>query len=596
VPGVDSLCRILEADRDPRSVVAWRWDSELGCHRSATWGEFQQHLGRLCALLRREPTGAWLVAVDDAYACAVALLALWGTGRCAVLPPNLQPGTLAHLETRTAGALCDLSGRLSPTVSIDPLAAPEGFVRLDPLDPDAVALELFTSGSTGDEKVVTKRIRHLEDEIGLLEKTWGSLAGRSTVLATASHNYLYGLLFGVLWPLIAGRPFHAQRLVRASELLPRVRELGDCVLASVPAHLRRLAQHRGLGALRGSCRAIFSSGGPLPADTAQRLALKLGQAPIEVFGSTETGGVAWRIQEAGMEQPAWRPLDGVQVSLDADSDVARVRSPFVSVGDPDEGFALGDRIQMLPDGRFLLHGRIDRIVKVGEKRLDLSLMESDLRAHPLVSDAALLVLEQTGDARVAAAIVPTPAGERLLRKGGRRAVSRALGDHLADRWDGVLLPRSWRVVPALPENPRGKVSVESLRALFETPADGSRAGQPVDDRPEVLASQRSACTVEWTCRVPDLSCWPGHFPDFPIVPGVLQIDWAMDAVAELLGEPPRVQEMSSVTFRDMLRPRDAFRIRVEAERGGWVRFRLWGAGTEHAAGRVRLATDPETGS
>ena len=29
----------------------------------------------------------------------VGLLALWATGRSAVLPPNLQPGSLAQLET-----------------------------------------------------------------------------------------------------------------------------------------------------------------------------------------------------------------------------------------------------------------------------------------------------------------------------------------------------------------------------------------------------------------------------------------------------------------------------------------------------------------
>ena len=587
-----SLSRIFLSDRDPNSVVAWRWDSVSGRDHGVLFSDFRSHVARLTSRLERAPTGAWLVEVTDPYASAVSLLALWHAGRSAVLPPNLQPGSLAHLESRTAGVLSDRPERRAFAPAIDPL---------DPLDPqdeqgdlrelqcDALALELFSSGSTGDEKRIPKRLRHLEDEVALLEETWGSVLGRASVISTASPHHLYGLLFGLLWPLAAGRPFHAQQLLRPSELFQRAHSLGECALVSVPVHLRRLAQHRNVGALTGRCRAIFSSGGPLPPTTAHQLAAGAGLPPIEVLGSTETGGIAWRTQGPTIAQTPWQPLRQVDVSCDPDTGTARVRSAFVSVGDPDLGFATADRIELLPNGFFLLFGRIDRVVKVGEKRLDLSLMESDLRTHDLVADAALLLVERASEPRVAAVLVLTPTGERLLRAEGRRAVTQRLSEHLGRSWDSVLIPRLWRTVPALPENHRGKLAVATLRALFESPPGERAAPAGVEDRPEVLEAIRSEASAQWRCRVPqDLSCWPGHFPGSPVVPGVLQIDWAMDLASELLGDLPRICEMDQVTFRDTLRPGDTFRLRVDAEADGWIRFRIWSESAEHASGRARV--------
>jgi acyl-coenzyme A synthetase/AMP-(fatty) acid ligase len=273
--------------------------------------------------------------------------------------------------------LSDRPERRSFAAAIDPLDPEDGEGRLQELRRDALALELFSSGSTGDEKRIPKRLRHLDDEVALLEETWGSLLGRTSVISTASHHHLYGLLLGLLWPLAAGRPFYAQQLLRPSELFERAHSLGECALVSVPAHLRRLAQHRNLGALAGRCRAIFSSGGPLPNATARRLAAGAGAPPIEVLGSTETGGIAWRMQRSGSEEASWQPLRQVDVARDPETGAARVRSPFVSWG-PRSGFTTADRIA--PPGWILPPVQASTASSRSREAADLSRMESDLEA------------------------------------------------------------------------------------------------------------------------------------------------------------------------------------------------------------------------
>jgi acyl-CoA synthetase (AMP-forming)/AMP-acid ligase II len=590
---VTSLCDLFTVDRDPSATVAWRFDPVFARERAVPFQELRDQVARLHTRLDRAPAGAWLVEAADPYACAISLLALWSSGRAALLPPNLQPGSLDLLETRAEGVLSDRPELRGSAHAIDPLDVTDEPSELGQIGRDALALELFTSGSTGEEKKITKRIRHLEDEVLRLEEAFGRLVDGTTLLCTAAPHHLYGLLFGLLWPLAAGRPFHARQLLRPSELVPRARRFGPCALVSVPSHLRRLAQHRSVEDLRSVCRAIFSSGGPLPRETAHGLARTTGISPVEVFGSTETGGIGWRSQRPDSQDDSWRLLPGVELVRSAGEESTRVRSAFVSVGDPERGYPLADRIERLADGRFVLRGRTDRTVKVGEKRLDLSLMESDLRSHDLVADAALLIVERAGEARVAAALVLTPAGERRLRSEGRRGVSRLLAAHLARSWDPVLLPRLWRAVPALPEDERGKHPLERLRALFDE-ADPDRAASAVEDRPERIEASRSDDRVLWRCRVPqDLSCWPGHFPGFPVVPGVLQLDWVMDAAADLLGESVALEEISQVSFHDVLGPGDEFVLEVALEAGGWLRFRVHGEGREHSIGRAKLAVGEE---
>src|SRR5690606_29931429 len=116
----------------------------------------------------------------------------------------------------------------------------------------------------------------------------------------------------------------------------------------------------------------------------------------EVLGSTETGGVAWRQCPRGDDQP-WQPLPRVRLAADANGNLA-VSSPFVSVGEPNATgmyrFVMGDRGAIDASGTFALHGRADRIVKIGGKRLSLAEMENEIARGPLADEVALVVLQR----------------------------------------------------------------------------------------------------------------------------------------------------------------------------------------------------------
>lgn len=590
------LSALLASERAADERVARCGHDTAQNGHDVTWTELRHDVARLHGRLVDSPAGAFVLVTDDAYAFSVGLLALWHAGHTAILPPNRQPHALERLQTRAVGVISDRADWIPGGSALHPLrdGLETSTPAFGPLDPDAPAIELFTSGTTSDEKPVSKRLRHLEDEVLQLESTWGERVADATFFSTTSHQHLYGLLFGVLWPLCSGRRFDATHYLHAGELVPRMRGEASSVLASVPTSLRHLVRHRDTAALGARCRAVFSSGGPLAAETSHAVADALGHAPIEVLGSTETGGIAWRTQCRGTES-SWTPFPCAEIRRDEQSGVLRVSSPLVSVDQTGDGYSTGDQIVLHPDGTFDLCGRADLIVKIGEKRLDLGSMASQLRGHAWVDDVALTTIERQSEERVAALVVPSERGREVLGREGRRAFSTGLRDWLANGWDPVLHPRHWRIVSELPENAQGKITRRAVSDLF-----CSDAPQAVRaDRPQILEEVRGDDWIERSCVVPpDLDCFAGHFPGGPVVPGVLQLDWAMDLAAALLGTAPIVDRIETLKLLEPLGPGERFALHVriakpraragDGEGRPKFEFVLQSADAKFSTGRVQL--------
>ncbi|GEM_PF-52218 len=577
--------------------------------RGETGSTFARDVRRLRSRLERaedaRPGVGYVLATNDSYAFAVGLFGLWQASMHAVLPPNRQDGTLAALEAETAGLITDVPGWLSRPLAIDPLAevadADDAPTPLAPLSDDTKALALFTSGTTGANRAIDKQIRHLDREVAELERIFGPandvdsaprVPADASIFSTAPPAHLYGLLFGVLWPLASGRRFCPDALQHPSEILPRLERGRPSVLVSVPSALRQIARHDAGSLSADACAAVFSSGGPLPRETALATEARLGNTPVEVFGSTETGGVAWRRRRADTEDPAWTPFPSVSVDVD-DEQRLRVTSPFVSGVDADttrrDRFTMGDRARFESDGRFRVEGRTDDVVKIAEKRVDLARMSEALRAHAGVEDAALVTIGDDGPARIGAVIVATAEGRARIAADGPEALQRTLRASLREHFDPVVHPRAWRLVDALPIDERGKLARAALRALFRAPGAATHQ-HDVSDRPETKEALRGEDHVERTCRVPtDLECFVGHFPDQPVVPGVLQLDWALDAAEELLGHVPRVSAVESIKLVTPLRPGDTFRIHVHNPEPDLLRIEVASESAPHLKARVRLS-------
>ena len=338
--------------------------------------------------------------------------------------------------------------------------------------------------------------------------------------------------------------------------MERLGQFPAAVLVASPAQLVRLPDLVRLPAMTAAPRLIFSSGGPLPATAAQALAEGLGVAPIEIFGSTETGGVAARNQS--VDGDLWTPFPGHRVQC-AENGALLLHSTFLK---SDEPWLMDDRIELLADGRFRLCGRLDRVVKIEEKRLSLPDMEARLGEHAWVTAAAAVPLvgrRQT----VGAVVVLSPAGRAHLEATERRLVVATLRAHLERYFDRVLLPRRWRFVESLPVDERGKLTQAALQAVFESPSENASM------LPRVTVISQTSDSVLLDLFVPGtIAHFSGHFPNMPLLPGVVQIDWACLFARQYLPVAGHFVALAAVKFLTVILPDTALRLalRWHAER------------------------------
>lgn len=391
----------------------------------------------------------WALACDDSGEFAVGLLGLLAAGKTVILPQSARPAGAAAVN---AEVLLTNPGELADAAAS---AAPAG-PSLDTLPGDC-RIELCTSGSTGEPQQVAKRLDQLLAEVDTLDSQWGALPSDAPVFATVPHHHLYGLLFRILWPLRGGRPFARFSCLQDFELQAACRNVAVAIIVSSPAFLRRLDSPLALPPA-DRIGMLFSSGAPVPAETATWLHQRYGRAATEIYGSTETGGIAWRRQK-GAGDTAWTLLPGVEIRPGTET---WVRSPWTAGRD---WIATGDRTRCLADGRLVLEGRSDALIKFEDKRVSLTEMAARLAEHTEIREARVVIVPGRRERLGAVIVTATP-----LAAAAQRRLSRELRGFLRHYYDPVLVPRRWRYVDALPGNSMGKVTQTALLALFGEPA------------------------------------------------------------------------------------------------------------------------------
>jgi 3-hydroxymyristoyl/3-hydroxydecanoyl-(acyl carrier protein) dehydratase len=189
--------------------------------------------------------------------------------------------------------------------------------------------------------------------------------------------------------------------------------------------------------------------------------------------------------------------------------------------------------------------------------------------HPWVQSARIDVPQQSSECGPAIVrIVLSAEGVDVLRAHGKSHLVEVLGNHF----------------PAVPPQPRTWRLVDDL--------DASTTDQ--DDwlnRPRVRTVRVvSAVALEATLFVPyDLRIFDGHFETVPVLPGVLQIGWALELAQGHLAGIGSLQGITAVKFRRLVRPGMELNLAIhrdEPQRELQFDYRHGGQAT--SSGRLRM--------
>ena len=248
-------------------------------------------------------------------------------------------------------------------------------------------LTFCTSGSTGRPKRCVHSFEHLGFEIDFLTRLWRD---RSRIVAIVPAHHIYGLLFTALLPDALD-----VTLVDATHMGPRElsNELrpGDLVV-TFPERWDWLV--RSIDGWPADVRGVVSTG-PCPASLIENLMVAGLAGMTEVYGSTETAGIATREwpETSYRLMPHWHFGPATDEGMPSLNHLSGHR------------FALMDTIRRYGDDRFTLAGRNDGQVQVGGVNVSPALVAARLKARPFVKDAAVRLMRQDEGQRLKAFVV-----------------------------------------------------------------------------------------------------------------------------------------------------------------------------------------------
>lgn len=439
----------LNAPRPDDMPVAWLDD------RTWTLGQLRHDVTLLVETLRQQEGERWALCFENSYLFIVALLASLHAGKTPVIPGHSRVSQLEEQQALFSGVLSDRTlgfhGKLIVVASSHQTA--RRWAPLPAID-ESRFVELFTSGSTGTPRRVIKHIVSLDREARLLADRFGERLTGCSVVASVVPQHLYGLTFRIVLPMALGLPLHAAMLYYAEQLaaLPHDRHY---LFISSPAFLKRLDTELPAPPVR----MLISAGGMLPWCDVATTAGWLNICPDEIYGSTETGILAWRHRQ--QDNVPWLAFPGV--IFHQEDEACRVTSPLIHEA---EGLQLDDILHFDSEGLFSIAGRRGRVVKIEEKRISLNEIERRLLELDGICEAAALPVTRGGRQGIGALLVLDEAVRQRGYMQDKKAQEFAWRRALLPWLEPVAVPRYWRIVDEMPVNSMNKRVYAQLEELF----------------------------------------------------------------------------------------------------------------------------------
>ena len=249
------------------------------------------------------------------------------------------------------------------------------------------SMMFFTSGSTGNPVGALKTKKHLEEEVEVLTKLFEKKDIKKVIL-TVPFIHIYGMLFGLLYPLLNDIDIVLKEHFLPNDLLNLIDD--NSLVVTTPLYIKALNK---ISQKKDLSKATFvSSTGPLDSKNAKEFKGKFNTNVMQIFGSTETGGIAYKVNDDTM----WTPMPKVEIQTN-DKNELKVISPFVSTTIYENSFKDINGIMQTFDyiekekEKFRLIGRSSQILKIAGKRYSTIQIENILEEQEEINKALVFV-------------------------------------------------------------------------------------------------------------------------------------------------------------------------------------------------------------
>lgn len=426
-----------------------------------TWKDFLIDSAKIRKYIESCEFQEFLLHCEDYWYFLCTFTAILQCQKTVYLTQNIAENFLADVKTPQIKLLTDQkvpdSDFIPDLIEKTDIPDEKYFRNCPEIDAELTKIFLYTSGSTGKPKAVPQRLKEFEADNAFIISKWGKEITSRKLITTVSQHHIYGFLFGISLPFSLGTPFRRHRIEFPEEFEKMTDE--SYIIIATPAFLKRTCEVEEKLSMKNVW--IFTSGGAVSSELAVQCSKLFDFYPLEIYGSTETSGIAYRQQNK--DGLLWNPFDNAKLWL-GDDGCLRIISPYIK--NP-EGFATSDLVEFQKDGRFLLKGRSDSIVKIEEKRISLIEIEDRLLQSGYVSDVKVVAMQNDVRQYLAAAVVLNENGKEKFKDCEKFLINRFFHDYLIKYFENVVIPKKWRFVEKLPVDVQGKKHKLEIMAMFE---------------------------------------------------------------------------------------------------------------------------------
>ena len=245
----------------------------------------------------------------------------------------------------------------------------------------------FTSGSTGFPLGALKTKENIISEIEVLSSLLKKYEIKK-VIVTVPFIHLYGSLMGIFYPLFNDIDIILKEHFLPNDLLDIIDE--NSLIVTTPLYIKSLNR---INSSKDLSKSLFiSSTAPLLSDDAKEFKEKFSSNILQIFGSTETGGIAYKFND----EILWTPLEKVTTSLNETNEL-KVKSDFISnivfekeFKQTNQQIQTFDYVEFI-NNKFKLIGRSSQILKIAGKRYSTIQIENILEKIEGIEKAVVFV-------------------------------------------------------------------------------------------------------------------------------------------------------------------------------------------------------------
>lgn len=555
----------LEHDYDDKILF-------LNKTESITLSQFRQDiLNYITGIKHFKDDTIALYIPNNQYLFYVLFIALFQANKNIVLPSYVTDYTQEDLNKLTSVIITDSDINCTSIQKIDPLdLKTEKYPQIALFTPQNI--HFFTSGSTGKPKCITKTLDSLLAEVEMHSEIQKLLIQKDSVVVSSILPYhIYGMLWRFLFPLCNFLKEDLETVSYPEEIQEKQRLNDSIILLTTPAFMSELSCYKQQYTFKKNCVGIFSSGSLLSQNVSEEMFQLFGVSPYEIFGSSETGGVAYRQQK---KDPYWHLFSKVHVTTDKNSCLV-VESKFAQKG----VYTMSDSVQMLDKNTFILNGRTDRLVKIAEKRIDLSDMENKINQFGLISESHMISMDTEKRTILVAFLKLNDLGKEFILSQGKNLFSKELKNYLKKWYEPVVLPRRIRILEKFPKNKQGKF----IGKEFENLAI-SKCQEPI-----MKSVKYNKNTFEGDfCFLKDSIYFQGHFPDFPILPGVIQLHFVFYILKYYFSVVPQKYSLLKLKFMNLIVPQQFVHLSIENILSENISFKYYQGDKVYSSGIIRI--------